>query len=185
MTEATPRKKKPPPPAWMYAIVLAIGVGGGGASVWWAASSADKSVAEQARMVVPGTVTATLEPGSHGLFVEERTVIDGHAKTGAKAQPVCSLAGPGGDAVPLRPPDIGESYDVGGYRGSRVFEVQIERGGAHVLDCSEPAGTIVAIGDGAQVGDMVPGLAVMVVCLLTALGLFLFTFVRRRGATRT
>jgi len=168
----------------MYAIVLAIGLGGGGASVWWALANADKSVAAQPRMLVPGKVTATLAPGNHGLFVETRSRIDGKATTGPAVQPVCSLAGPGDAAVPLNAPDIKESYDVGDFRGSRAFEVQIEHGGEHALECSAPAGTIVAIGDGAQVWDMVPGLAGVVVCLLSGLGLFLFVFLRRRGANR-
>lgn len=184
MTDPAPRKKKPPPPGWMYIIVLAIIAGGGGASVWLATARAGKSVAAQPRMIVPGKVTATLAPGNHGVFVETRAVVDGKATTGPATQPVCSLAGPGDVAVPLNPPDIKESYDTRGFRGKRAFEVQIEHGGAHILECSAPAGTIVAIGDGAQVWDMVPGLAGLVVCILAGLGLFLFVFVRRRGANR-
>ncbi len=168
----------------MYAIVLAIIVGGGGASVWLAMARAGTSVAAQPRMILPGKVTATLTPGNHGVFVETRSEIDGKETTGPKTQPICSLAGPGDVAVPLNPPDIKESYDTRGFRGARAYEVQIEHGGAHVLECSGPAGTIVAIGDGAQVWDMVPGLAGLVVCLLSGLGLFLFVFVRRRGANR-
>ncbi|MGE5186961.1 MAG: hypothetical protein ACM31C_33145 [Acidobacteriota bacterium] len=129
--------------------------------------SATSTMEGMQRVKMPGTAEVVLPAGPSSLYAEsERDLaVD------------CKAAG-----LALRPPPQPVSYSLAGFRGRKVYDVDVVSGGKYDLACTGEAPFTIAIGAGVGAWQVIVVLAV--VPLAIGLALVIATAVRRRRVRR-
>jgi hypothetical protein len=145
------------------------------------------------RFTAPGVHEATLSPGSYTIFQETSASSDGTVQSGGGLSGLrVTVQRPGGGvAVPLGV-NTGSRYNVGSRSGVSLFDFTILEAGLYRIEAAYPDGRAapqgtLAVGQGflgALLTTIAGGLAIMLVGLGLAIGVAVWTFVRRRKARR-
>lgn len=142
------------------------------------------------QIVVPGERRLTLEPGTHMVFLETRSVVDGHAYVSGDVSGLSvRVVGADGTPVAVTPPNGTASYSLNGREGHAINAFQIATAGAYSVSADYGAGegprTVIAVGQGflgGLFGTVFGGLAAVFIGGLVALGVFAWVLIRRRRA---
>ena len=145
------------------------------------------------RILVPGERSLTLEPGSHMVFLETRSVVDGRAyEVGDVSGLAVHVVGADGTPVEVTAPNGSATYSLNGREGHAINTFQITKAGAYVVSAdyggAEGPQTVIAVGQGffgGLMGTVFGGLAAVFIGALAALGVVAWVLIRRRRAGHT
>lgn len=139
------------------------------------------------QIVVPGQRELTLEPGTHTVFLETHSVVDGRAYAVDEVPGLqIRVEAANGASVALSDPSGSSAYSLGGREGRSVSEFQIEKAGRYRVgaDYGEAGGpqAVIAVGH-----DFVGGLLISIFSWLGAVfgglaltaGLLIWVYIRR------
>lgn len=173
------------PGKWLYVLAGVVAVGGSSASLYSGCSGAADSIRDMRRAVSPDASVVELPAGRHGVFYESVSSVNGASiRDSGPRQLRCDLTGPEGDAVELTTIGRVERYNLAGYSGELLWDIEVERGGAHLLTCSSDRGGqyVVAIGEGFTVGDVMIAIVGGAASVMVGLAIFFLAFIRRRSS---
>jgi hypothetical protein len=145
------------------------------------------------RVVVPGSAEVTIdEAGTWTIYQEAGSsfggVVYGTADlTGLQVE----VFAPSGASIPVMPPNVSETYEIGGRRGYAIFRFEAPEAGTYRLTARYPGGTgatgILTVGQGFTLGivwTVFGAIAILMVAITLALLVAAVTFVKRYRARR-
>lgn len=140
------------------------------------------------QIVVPGEQQLTLEPGSHTVFLETRSVVNGHTYAADDVSGLTvRVTGADGTPVTVSPPVGTANYSLNGRVGHAVNTFEITRGGTYTVaaDYGEGTGpqTVIAVGQGflgTLMSAVFSSFAALAVGGLAAIGVMVWVLIRRR-----
>lgn len=142
------------------------------------------------QIVVPGERELTLEPGTHTVFLETRSVVDGRAYA-VDEVPGLQVRVEGADGAPvnLSDPAASSTYSLGGRQGHSISAFRIDRAGTYRVgaDYGEGDGpqAVIAVGQG-FVGRLLVSIFASLGAVFTGLaltfGLGIWVYISRHRA---
>jgi hypothetical protein len=172
--------ESPKPSAWWYALAGAIIVIGSGVSVFHGCGAAKRSIARMDRHTQPGEHELELDAGRTLFFFESAPP--------QAARLGCRLTAADGRSLPLAPPSVRQSYDLGGYHGRSQFAADVEEPGRYRLACAYdgPPGppVTVAAGEGFSVGSILLAIVGVAGSIFVSVPIMVITLIRRRSRSR-
>jgi hypothetical protein len=173
---------KPPPSGWMYVLGIALVFGGCGASCGITLIHSSAKVDAMQRLVMPGQHEGELAAGSHVLYAETRSTVDGKGYVWNGGTLQCDLVDSASNQpVPMRTATASENYSFGGFAGQSMFEFDIATAGRYRLACEAESGPmVVALSQGAVLGSMFYAMLGGFVVAAAGLTTILLTWDKRR-----
>ncbi len=179
------------PSKWFYLLAAFLPFAGCGATMFQVLTGLGGRLDGLERAVVPGEVEVDLVAGKSTVFYEQKSRVDGVVyQTGELSGLRCGLTDPQGGQVALENPTGSQTYTMGAYAGSSVFELDTPHAGTHKLACAYPAlddgsdapgsKVVLAFMPGSLFGGIFTLLLPMIIGLLAGLGTAITVFILRR-----
>lgn len=144
------------------------------------------------RLIVPGESQFTLDSkGKYTIFNEYQSVFDGKVYSNEQSIPGLhvALTDPSGQTVELEPININSTYTLNGREGVGVLTFSVDEVGTYTMagwyDNDTQATEVVVLIKKTFLSEVFIGIGIFIGGFIFALIVFLWTFIKRRKATKT